>query len=465
MAGTRLLLQTISVFQIICLATWSFYFGFCHNKNNGDALCSIPSVSESSTTKTSSSCIPKASSSSSNLPKAQVSKALSSSTSNNNNNNNVISWEINKDAESVCQKKQVNQDQSTHPLWLCHQNGLSSLRVINNLSSLIVYYGSEQHLVKSDLLFPYKNVKLPQVIHVQLLLEDDRLSHSANFWMSTVDHWMTKDAKFLNEYGNFDHNYWPCFEDFQINVEFLSSTNIEKWPTKTDATEKEGGGEDEDIESPKAMTYLDKPTKAQVESLVSNIQSVEIIGGPSVLMYIPSILPQKTFTWTATSNTDQQQLLIIPSSPDSLAETLSKYASKWLSELLMGVPSETAMESDDGSFPTWYTAYYHNFLLRSYYTQETDWGTMICDGGDEDAQNSSLEELQLQFDTTTTQESSFERHFPVEHYAAIFAPLLFPLLVPQIAGVVREWKRYKEKTNAKTTTINTNVGEETATTS
>jgi hypothetical protein len=35
-------------------------------------------------------------------------------------------------------------------------------------------------------------------------------------------------------------------------------------------------------------------------------------------------------------------------------------------------------------------------------------------------------------------------HLPIEHCLAIFAPLLFPLLLPMVAGLVREYKRYKK---------------------
>jgi Phosphatidylinositol-glycan biosynthesis class S protein len=39
--------------------------------------------------------------------------------------------------------------------------------------------------------------------------------------------------------------------------------------------------------------------------------------------------------------------------------------------------------------------------------------------------------------------------FPLEHYAAIFMPLLFPLLVPFLASTIKEYKRWKEKKKNK----------------
>ena len=41
--------------------------------------------------------------------------------------------------------------------------------------------------------------------------------------------------------------------------------------------------------------------------------------------------------------------------------------------------------------------------------------------------------------------SKLKAEFPLEHYAAIFLPLLFPLLIPFLATWGKEYKRYKEK--------------------
>jgi hypothetical protein len=39
--------------------------------------------------------------------------------------------------------------------------------------------------------------------------------------------------------------------------------------------------------------------------------------------------------------------------------------------------------------------------------------------------------------------------FPLEQYAAIFAPLALPLAIPLLVGLIREWKRYREKQRKK----------------
>jgi hypothetical protein len=40
---------------------------------------------------------------------------------------------------------------------------------------------------------------------------------------------------------------------------------------------------------------------------------------------------------------------------------------------------------------------------------------------------------------------------PVEHYAAIFLPLIFPLAVPFLVSFMKEYKRYKQKKKEKET--------------
>ena len=49
-------------------------------------------------------------------------------------------------------------------------------------------------------------------------------------------------------------------------------------------------------------------------------------------------------------------------------------------------------------------------------------------------------------------------HFPLEHYAAIFAPLLFPLLLPFFVRLVKECRRHKEKSNKRTAMGGSNDG-------
>jgi hypothetical protein len=39
--------------------------------------------------------------------------------------------------------------------------------------------------------------------------------------------------------------------------------------------------------------------------------------------------------------------------------------------------------------------------------------------------------------------------FPLEQYAAIFAPLALPLVIPLLVGLIREFKRYREKQRKK----------------
>ncbi len=42
-------------------------------------------------------------------------------------------------------------------------------------------------------------------------------------------------------------------------------------------------------------------------------------------------------------------------------------------------------------------------------------------------------------------------HFPLEHHVAVLVPLVVPLVVPLLGGLHSEWRRYKEKRQARAT--------------
>jgi len=63
-----------------------------------------------------------------------------------------------------------------------------------------------------------------------------------------------------------------------------------------------------------------------------------------------------------------------------------------------------------------------------------------------DALASLTKAQQLLSDLETDPAFAEPSDFPVEQYLAIFAPLLFPLLVPLFATLVREYKRYRKMT-------------------
>jgi hypothetical protein len=52
----------------------------------------------------------------------------------------------------------------------------------------------------------------------------------------------------------------------------------------------------------------------------------------------------------------------------------------------------------------------------------------------------------------TVPPTPLRQDFPVQHYAAIFMPLLFPLLVPFLISTIKEYKRWKEKKAARNKT-------------
>ncbi|KAL3942627.1 MAG: hypothetical protein SGARI_000206 [Bacillariaceae sp.] len=56
-----------------------------------------------------------------------------------------------------------------------------------------------------------------------------------------------------------------------------------------------------------------------------------------------------------------------------------------------------------------------------------------------------IETLYLNQTHARTRTVPLTQDFPLEHYAAIFMPLLFPLLVPFLISTVKEFKRWRQK--------------------
>ena len=74
-----------------------------------------------------------------------------------------------------------------------------------------------------------------------------------------------------------------------------------------------------------------------------------------------------------------------------------------------------------------------------------DWGLQDARNGDYVSALQRLEESLEQSQALLTDPALMEPlDFPRDHYLAILAPLLFPLLLPFCAGLIREAKRYKK---------------------
>jgi hypothetical protein len=152
----------------------------------------------------------------------------------------------------------------------------------------------------------------------------------------------------------------------------------------------------------------------------------------------------------------------MPTSSESLELNA---VSQWLGSY-MGFPLDTIEMISDGSFPKWYSTHYWEAasqdqtqqVIREFHRvrhlllseDDDDKFRFPSPSSDNDPMQryqelSRLHQRLLHQERTTLLESEF----PIEHYGAIFAPLLFPLLIPFFASVIKEWKRYKEKIKKK----------------
>ena len=52
-------------------------------------------------------------------------------------------------------------------------------------------------------------------------------------------------------------------------------------------------------------------------------------------------------------------------------------------------------------------------------------------------------------DSNSNHKTRLTREFPIEHYMAVLMPLLFPLMLPFLISLIKEYKRYKELTASK----------------
>jgi len=137
--------------------------------------------------------------------------------------------------------------------------------------------------------------------------------------------------------------------------------------------------------------------------------------------------------------------------------------SDWLLEK-MGIPVNAL--DGDGSLPSWYDEWYWyqaslkltmdiEFLFsRMHHLVKEPLELGPSSNFREYYQVLKALEKHLQ---ATLKKSRLHSHFPPEQYAAIFAPLLFPLLLPFLVGTIKEFKRYKEKKRSKREQVETRI--------
>jgi hypothetical protein len=252
-------------------------------------------------------------------------------------------------------------------------------------------------------------------------------------------------------------NDWPIVQDVEVSIQ--------------EEEEEEEGGDNETSLEESSIKILPKLTAPQVESLVPSVFPKDRNAneeGFHLVFYIPSLLPQEEASvW---KRKEEQQLWVVPSEKEEIP---SLAIHQWLGSFVLGMPSiadSRAIKIDsDGSFPTWYLEqYWHSSVTKLSHKVRHDFDRvrrlLLLRGGGEDwdlptNNGSTVTSLQqVDYDDwfqlhrrmlRQVQETTVVTHFPLEHYAAIFAPLLFPLLIPFLASLVKEWKRYREKKTKK----------------
>jgi hypothetical protein len=341
--------------------------------------------------------------------------------------------------------------------------------------SLIVHATTISQL--ESLLFPKEidSVKLssPQVLNLHLVVEEEEEEASTTtttkYWAQLLEDWI--ESSRLDD--------WPNVQDIEVSIQMVPSRSHE-WVIRTIPSQEDGKNESSLEEN--SILMLPKLTASQVDSLVPRVFPKDRNANDDdrlhLVFYIPSILPQeeKASVW---KRKDEQQLWVVPSEKEEIPWFAIH---QWLGSFVLGLPSNTddsnmAISIDsDGSFPAWYLERYwqasvtklshkvrqdldrvrHLLLLRG---GEEDWEIFSPRDDDDDGSTAttttSLQQVhddwfQLhQRMLRQVQETTVDTHFPLEHYAAIFAPLLFPLLIPFLASLVKEWKRFREKKNKK----------------
>jgi hypothetical protein len=282
--------------------------------------------------------------------------------------------------------------------------------------------------------------------------EEEASTTTTKLWAQLLEDWI--ESSRLDD--------WPNVQDIEVSIQMVPSLSQE-WMVRTIPSQEDG----------KNILMLSKLTASQVESLVPRVFPKDRNANDDrlhLVFYIPSILPQEEASVWKRKN--EQQLWVIPSEKEKIPWLAIH---QWLGSFVLGLPSNTnsmAISIDaDGSFPAWYLERYWQAsvtTLSHKVRQDLDRvrHLLLLRGGEEDLDffltrdddGSTTTSLQQVHDDwfqlhqrmlRQVQETTVETHFPLEHYAAIFAPLLFPLLIPFLASLVKEWKRFREKKNKK----------------
>jgi hypothetical protein len=406
MAGTRLYIQGLALIELIVLTLWSFYHGLCRN---GDVLCT-PGFWQTSDPPQFQ--LPPLEPPLGLLPLVQVDRQLHPDTG--------MEWKKNPNTVIVCSQPESPVVQGQIFWWCPPIQPQDPPRVVVRQSSMLVF-SKETKL--PELAMP--EVTLPFLLTVRVVLEQsDNLADKAQSLALSLEDEIAR----LQD--------WPCVEAVDVQMTVIEPYT-EKWIVRDDSPSEDTG------ES--GPPYLPRMTEAQADELLGQLD-LPSSDGQDLILYIPALAPKEKSVFQVGAK-GTSMLLAGGLDVSSVHQ--------WLSNQI-GIPMEGL--DADGSFPTWYEEWYWHLAIQELFKEvnQTFLRTgHLLEGPLELEASSSLKEhydalvkLHKELESILTQKS-IHTDFPVEHYAAIFAPLLFPLLLPFLAGLIKELKRYKEKKRNK----------------
>jgi len=235
------------------------------------------------------------------------------------------------------------------------------------------------------------------------------------------------------------HN-WPCVDKVQVEMSVVKP-HTNQWMVENESISEET--------RETAPPYLPLLNESQVGQLIQtlNLNDDHSIGY-ELFLYLPASRVERSIP--SSFRVGESKLFMV-------GEWDTGAVSDWLSHL-MGIPIEAV--DGDGSIPTWYDEWYWHQSSRMISMEIQELYSRV--------HHLMKESLELSPSTTTSSEghyyyqkrlyhrltvllqtSRIQSEFPFEHGAAIFAPLLFPLLFPFFIGTMKEIKRYKEKKRSK----------------
>lgn len=401
-------IQSLAFFELVALALWSFYYGLCRN---GDVLCTQAYWQSSDETQFQ---LPPLEAPL-GLPLVQVNKHLHPDTG--------MEWKRNPNAVIVCSQPESPVVQGQIFWWCPPIQPQDPPRLVVRQSSMLLFSKETQ---LAALAMP--KVSLPFLLTVHLVLErSNNLASEAQSLAASLEEEIAR----LQD--------WPCVETVKVQM-----TVVEPYTEKLIVPEESSEEDTVEIRPP----HLPRVTEVQVAEILDalNLPSSE---GHDLILYIPALAPEEKSTFeVGKEGTD----IFMVGGLDASS------VGQWLSHKV-GIPTQAGLDAD-GSFPTWYENWYWHSAIqgiskeiiqlfsRTEHLLEAPIELESSSEGSLKEHYGALVKLYKDMESILTKKS-IQTEFPIEHYAAIFAPLLFPLFLPFLAGAIKEFKRYKEKKRNK----------------